>query len=55
MCLELEQKEAVVSGSKIRVDKAYYKRWDIDDFFSLSFNNWWKAHNNLFLKNLLSS
>ena len=50
MCLELEQKEAVVSGSKIRVDKAYYKRWDIDDFFSLSFNNWWKAHNNLFFE-----
>ena len=33
MCLELEQKGAIVSGSKIRVDRAFYKRWDIDDFF----------------------
>ena len=37
-----------MSGSKIRVDRAYYKRWDIEDLFSLSFVNWWKAHNYLF-------
>ena len=48
MCLELEQKGVLVSRSKIRVDRAYYKRWDIDDLFSLSFVNWWKAHNYLF-------
>ena len=49
MCLELEQKGVLVSRSKIRVDRAYYKRWDIDDLFSLSFVNWWKAHNDLFI------
>ena len=50
MCLELEQKEVSVYGSKLRVDRAYYKRWDVDDLFSLSFNNWWKTHNSLFFE-----
>ena len=55
MCLELEQKGAVVSGSKIRVDRAYYKRWDIDDSFRCLSLTGGKHTITFFLKNLLSS
>ena len=50
ICLELEQKKVSVSGSKIRVDRAYYKRWDLDDLLSVPFINWWKAHEGLFFE-----
>ena len=50
ICLELEQKQVFLFGSKIRVDRVYYKRWDLDDLLSVPFNNWWKAHESLFFE-----
>ena len=48
MCLELEQQKVSVSGVKIRVDRVLYRDWDLDELLSVPFNNWWKAHENLF-------
>ena len=55
MCLELEQQGALVSGSKIRVDRAYYKRWDIEDLFRCLSLTGGKHTITFFLMNLLSS
>tara|TARA_E500000331_G_scaffold14042_2_gene12334 strand:- start:68 stop:877 length:810 start_codon:yes stop_codon:yes gene_type:complete len=48
LCLELEQQKVSVSGVKIRVDRSYYRMWDLEELLSVPFNNWWKAHENLF-------
>ena len=48
MCLELEQQKAAVSGIKVRVDRSYYRDWDLDELLSVPFSKWWKAHENLF-------
>ena len=50
MCLELEQKGIMVSGSQLRVNRAYYKSWDLEDMLSTSFEKWWKLHEKLFFE-----
>ena len=34
---------------KVKVDKRKYRKWDLDQVLTLSFNAWWKTHRYLFL------
>ena len=50
MCLELEQNGVLLLGSKLRVNRAYYKSWSLEEMLSLSFEKWWVTHEKLFFE-----
>jgi len=43
-----KQKEVLIIGKDIKIDKNYYKEWDLNEVLKLPFHKWWKTHKNLF-------
>ena len=49
--LALEMEGDVLLGEKIKINRKFYKKWDLDEIASLKhyqFDNWWKSHRQLF-------
>ena len=46
LCLALELESL---GWKIRVNRRYYREWNIDSILGDSFDHWWKEHKQLFV------
>ena len=49
--LALEMEGDVLLGEKIKINRRFYKKWDLDEISSLKhyqFDNWWKSHRQLF-------
>ena len=43
-----KRKEVLIIGKDIKIDKNYYKEWDLNEVLKLPFHKWWKTHKNLF-------
>ena len=54
LCLELEQQQIKLSGQAIRVDRSFYKKWDLGSLLSVQFDKWWRAHQQLFFEEPVS-
>jgi len=54
LCLELEQQQIKLSGQAIRVDRSFYKKWDLDSLLSVQFDKWWRDHQHLFFEEPVS-
>jgi hypothetical protein len=50
LCLELEDKKIRIKGQRIKVSRRFYKKWNIDQILSSSFDDWWKDHRYLFIE-----
>ena len=37
-----------IIGKDIKIDKKFYKKWDLDDVLNQPFHKWWKTHRELF-------
>ena len=37
-----------IIGKDIKIDKKFYKKWDLDDVLNQPFHKWWKTHKELF-------
>ncbi len=49
--LALEMEGDYLLGKKIKVNRKFYKKWDLDEIESLKhyqFDNWWKTHRQIF-------
>ena len=54
LCLELEQQQIKLSGEAIRVDRSFYKKWDLGSLLSVQFDKWWRTHQQLFFEEPVS-
>ena len=43
-----KRKEVLIIGKDIKIDKNYYKEWELNEVLKLPFHKWWKTHKNLF-------
>lgn len=50
LTLELEELEIPVRKQKIKVDRRFYRRWDLDEVLVSSFTPWWHSHKHLFVE-----
>ena len=41
-------KKKLVIGKDVKIDKEFYKEWDLDDVLIQPFYKWWKTHQRLF-------
>ena len=41
-------KKKLVIGKDVKIDKEFYKEWDLDDVLIQPFYKWWKTHQGLF-------
>ena len=48
LALECEEKNILIDGEKVKMDRRYYKKWDEDTILGNSFDKWWKEHKQLF-------
>ena len=37
-----------IIGKDIKIDKKFYKKWDLEEVLNLTFYKWWKTHRELF-------
>ena len=37
-----------IIGKDIKIDKKFYKKWDLEEVLNLTFYKWWKTHKELF-------
>ena len=49
LALELEQKKIPVNNKLLKVDRKFYKQWDVSEILDTTFDNWWKKHRQLFV------
>ena len=49
LCLEVEKKKIEVNGKLLRVDRKFYREWDISEILDTTFDSWWKKHRELFV------
>ena len=49
LALELEQKKIPVNNKLLKVDRKFYKQWDVSEILDTTFDNWWKEHRQLFV------
>ncbi len=54
LCLELEEQRIKLLGQDIRVDRAFYRKWNLDTLLSVQFEKWWQAHQKLFFEESVS-
>ena len=54
LCLELEQQSIQLLDQRIRVDRAFYRRWDLDSLLTSQFDNWFRDHQHLFFEEPVS-
>ena len=50
LCLELEDKKIKIKDERIKVSRRFYKKWNVDQILSSSFDDWWKDHRHLFIE-----
>jgi hypothetical protein len=48
LALECEEKGVLVDGEKIKMNRRYYRKWDLTSILEMSFDDWWKDHKQLF-------
>ena len=44
----LKSLKKFIVGKDIKIDKKFYKDWDLDDVLNQPFHKWWKTHKELF-------
>ena len=54
LCLELEKRRIKLLGDEVRVDRRFYKSWDVETILTTQFATWWKSHQHLFLEEPVS-
>lgn len=48
LALECEEKGVLVDGEKIKMNRRYYRKWNLTSILEMSFDDWWKGHKQLF-------
>ena len=54
LCLELEKHGIKLLGNEVRVDRGYYRSWDVETILTTPFETWWRSHQHLFLEESVS-
>ena len=49
LALECEEKNILIDGQKVKMDRRYYRRWNLDSILINSFDSWWKENKTLFV------
>lgn len=49
LALECEEKNILIDGEKVKMDRRYYRKWNLDFILENSFDNWWKESKTLFV------
>jgi hypothetical protein len=49
LALECEEKNILIDGEKVKMDRRYYRKWNLDFILVNSFDNWWKESKTLFV------
>ena len=49
LALECEQKGILIEGEKVKMDRRYYRQWNLNSILENSFDNWWKENKRLFV------
>ena len=49
LALECEEKNILINGQKVKMDRRYYRRWNLDSILTNSFDSWWKENKTLFV------
>jgi hypothetical protein len=49
LALECEEKNILINGEKIKMNRRYYRQWNLDSILTNSFDSWWKENKRLFV------
>jgi hypothetical protein len=49
LALECEQKGILIDGEKVKMDRRYYRQWNLNSILENSFDSWWKENKRLFV------
>ena len=49
LALECEEKNILINGEKIKMNRRYYRQWNLDSILENSFDSWWKESKGLFV------
>ena len=49
LALECEQKGVLIDGEKVKMDRRYYRQWNLNYILENSFDSWWKENKRLFV------
>ncbi len=50
LCLEYEKKKIKVKNEYVKIDRRFYKKWNVNSIPNRTFDNWWKDHRHLFIQ-----
>ena len=49
LALECEERNILIDGNKVKMNRRYYRRWNLDSILTNSFDSWWKENKRLFV------
>ena len=49
LALECEEKNILINGEKIKMNRRYYRQWNLNSILENSFDSWWKENKGLFV------
>ena len=49
LALECEEKGILIDGEKVKMNRRYYRQWNLNSILESSFDNWWKGNKRLFV------
>jgi len=49
LALECEEKNILINGEKIKMNRRYYRQWNLNSILANSFDSWWKENKGLFV------
>ena len=48
LALECEEKDILIDDKKIKMNRRYYKKWNLNSILETNFDEWWREHKRLF-------
>ena len=49
LALECEERNILIDGNKVKMNRRYYKQWNLNSILETSFDAWWKENKRLFV------